>query len=148
MTSAVGVSMDADRATGSARRRRERRLRSWWRHERMSIAAALVEATHHSARGVGGQVRTLLHGDRRPPVSGRIPSSSRCLRRSSVGVGRTGSQPCPSRKGRCHEERAHCLHHCCACHGWTKAAWQLTPPPSPCWRRKRRRRRGWISLMT
>ena len=49
MTSAVGVSMDADRVTGSVRRRRERRLRSWWRHERMSIAAALVEATHHSA---------------------------------------------------------------------------------------------------
>ena len=49
MTSAVGVSMDADRATGSARRRRERRLRSWWRHERMSIVAALVEATYHSA---------------------------------------------------------------------------------------------------
>ena len=41
---------DVERATaGSARRRRERRLRSWWRHERMSIAAALVEATHHSA---------------------------------------------------------------------------------------------------
>ena len=42
------------------------------------------------------------------------------LRRSSVGVGRTGSL-CPSRKGRCHGERAHCLPHCCACHGWTKA---------------------------
>ena len=41
---------DVERAAaGSARRRRERRLRSWWRHERMSIAAALVEATHHSA---------------------------------------------------------------------------------------------------
>ena len=41
---------DVERAiVGSARRRKERRLRSWWRHERMSIAAALVEATHHSA---------------------------------------------------------------------------------------------------
>ena len=29
-------------------RRRERRLRSWWRHERMEVAAALAEATHHS----------------------------------------------------------------------------------------------------
>ena len=33
---------------GAAKRRRERRLRSWWRHERMSVAAALAETTHHS----------------------------------------------------------------------------------------------------
>ena len=39
----------ADRATGAARRRRERRLRSWWRHERMSIACAPAEALHHSS---------------------------------------------------------------------------------------------------
>ena len=40
----------ADHAgSGSAKRRRERRLRSWWRHERMSIAAALAEALHHSS---------------------------------------------------------------------------------------------------
>ena len=37
---------------GSARRRRERRLRSWWRHERMTVAAELAVALHHS-RGVG-----------------------------------------------------------------------------------------------
>ena len=40
---------------GSARRRRERRLRSWWRHERMTVAAELVVALHHS-RGVGPTV--------------------------------------------------------------------------------------------
>ena len=40
----------ADHAgAGFARRRRERRLRSWWRHERMSIACALAEALHHSS---------------------------------------------------------------------------------------------------
>ena len=40
---------DVERVTvGSARRRRERRLRSWWRLERVSIAPALVP-THHSA---------------------------------------------------------------------------------------------------
>ena len=33
---------------GAARRRRERRLRSWWRHERMSIAMALATVEHHS----------------------------------------------------------------------------------------------------
>ena len=40
-------------STGSARRRRERRLRSWWRHERMSIAAVLATVTHHSHSKVG-----------------------------------------------------------------------------------------------
>ena len=35
--------------TGSARRRRERRLRSMLRHERMTVAMALAEMTHHSA---------------------------------------------------------------------------------------------------
>ena len=33
----------------NARRRRERRLRSWWRHEAQSVAAALTAARHHSA---------------------------------------------------------------------------------------------------
>ena len=36
-------------ATGSAMRRRQRRLRQWHRHERMTVAMALAEATHHSA---------------------------------------------------------------------------------------------------
>ena len=35
----------------AAKRIRERRLRSWLRHERMSIACALAEATQHSSRG-------------------------------------------------------------------------------------------------
>ena len=33
----------------SARRRRERRLRSWWRHEQFAIRCAVASATHHSA---------------------------------------------------------------------------------------------------
>ena len=40
--------MNVDGA-GAAKRRRERRLRSWWRHERMSIACAVAEALHHSS---------------------------------------------------------------------------------------------------
>ena len=43
----------ADGGTGSARRRRERRLRSWLRHEQQSIAAVLALVTHHSFRKVG-----------------------------------------------------------------------------------------------
>ena len=36
---------------GAARRRRQRRLRSWLKHERQSVAMALVEYTHHPLRG-------------------------------------------------------------------------------------------------
>ena len=36
---------------GAAQRRRQRRLRSWLRHERMTVAMALAESTHHSSRG-------------------------------------------------------------------------------------------------
>ena len=41
----------ADRAhgsSGSAKRRRERRLRSWWRHEAQSVRAAVATVLHHS----------------------------------------------------------------------------------------------------
>ena len=33
---------------GAAWRRRQRRLRSWWRHEQQSVARALSAAAHHS----------------------------------------------------------------------------------------------------
>ena len=36
-------------------RRRQRRLRSWWRHEQQSIAAALATALHHSAQRLVGK---------------------------------------------------------------------------------------------
>ena len=40
--------------SGSARRRRERRLRSWLRHERMTVRMELAAALHHSSfRGAG-----------------------------------------------------------------------------------------------
>ena len=41
---------DVGGGTGSARRRRERRFRSFLRHERMSIAMTLAEYTHQSAQ--------------------------------------------------------------------------------------------------
>ena len=50
-------------------RRRQRRLRQWLRHERLSVAMALAESTHHAAlRGqkkarAGGGVRDALHGE-------------------------------------------------------------------------------------
>ena len=43
----------------SAQRRRLRRLRSWWRHERQAVTAALASAQHHSApRGVSTATQT------------------------------------------------------------------------------------------
>ena len=36
---------------GTAMRRRQRRLRQWLRHERLSVAMALAHFTHHSSRG-------------------------------------------------------------------------------------------------
>ena len=38
-----------DEGTSAAKRRREGRLRSWWRHEQMSIACAVSDALHHSS---------------------------------------------------------------------------------------------------
>ena len=50
LTRAMDVERDAGGGgTGSGRRRRERRLRQWHRHERMTVAMALAEFTHHSA---------------------------------------------------------------------------------------------------
>ena len=65
--------------TGSARRRRERRLRSMLRHERMSVAMALAEKLHHSAQRpemarAGGGARVEVHGrvpEDAPPPGGR-----------------------------------------------------------------------------
>ena len=39
----------AEHAAGAAKRRRQRRLRQWQRHERMTVAMALAAATHHAA---------------------------------------------------------------------------------------------------
>ena len=40
-----------DDCEGAARRRRDRHLRLWLRHERQSVAKALSEYKHHSSRG-------------------------------------------------------------------------------------------------
>ena len=48
--SAVDVVMDVDSASAT-RRRRERRLRQFLRHERLSVAMALSEKRHHTSRG-------------------------------------------------------------------------------------------------
>ena len=73
-TLAVSVLRDAERASGAAKRRRERRLRSWWRHERQTVAMELAAALHHSRDG-GRETyyglrapKTASSGGRRPGV--------------------------------------------------------------------------------
>ena len=43
-----------ERASGAAKRRRERRLRQFLRHERLTVAMALTENLHHSRQKVEG----------------------------------------------------------------------------------------------
>ena len=51
---------------GAAKRRRLRRLRSWWRHEQQTVAAVLATYQHHSAprgpRTARTGAREELHG--------------------------------------------------------------------------------------
>ena len=49
------------RGAGSARRRRERRQRSWLRHEQLSVKMALSADLHHS-RGVGPELHEAPRG--------------------------------------------------------------------------------------
>ena len=48
---AVDVVIDVDSALGAAMRRRQRRLRQFLRHERLTVAMALAEKMHHTSRG-------------------------------------------------------------------------------------------------
>ena len=63
----------AGRDVGSARLRRERRLRSWLRHERMTVAAALAEALHHSAPKVGAVPYNAPRSQKTARASGEHP---------------------------------------------------------------------------
>ena len=83
----------ADRASGAAWRRRQRRLRSWWRHEQQSIAAVLATVSHHSyskvctanaalrgqeigtSTGVGPAEYFELSSDDGSPTAGTRPAS-------------------------------------------------------------------------
>ena len=64
---------------GAAKRRRLRRLRSWWRHEQQTVAAVLATYQHHSApRGprtarTRGGARDELHGYAPEDASPRVP---------------------------------------------------------------------------
>ena len=80
----------ADLAGGAARRRRERRLRSWLRHERMTVRMELAAALHIQQ----GLRRTTLYAARRQSalvVCGQ--ESYRILRRSWLWSTRLARAP-------------------------------------------------------
>ena len=65
---------------GAAWRRRERQLRAWHRHERMTVAMELATALHHSAQrveapreGVEGETNDALRRPK-PPLPGKRPA--------------------------------------------------------------------------
>ena len=69
-----------DTGTSAARRRRERRLRSMLRHERMTVAMALAEFTHHAAlrrpmmaraRGEESEMNNAMGQTTPPPQGGK-----------------------------------------------------------------------------
>ena len=87
-------------SSGAAQRRRQRRLRSWLRHERMAVAVALAESTHHSSRGqtnaragVWGREMNCTATIQDPPTHPSRSSSS-CRSKKS----RTGSLRWPGRR--------------------------------------------------
>ena len=74
---------------GSAWRRRQRRLRSWWRHEQQSVAMALSAAAHHSYDKVaaGAEYDGLRAQDDGQGRGGCAPSSTETQDQSSRGRG-------------------------------------------------------------
>ena len=82
--------------TGAAQRRKQRRLRSWWRHEQQSIAAALATSlTPHEDRGRPGPGRRRARRSTRPSSGGLLlpRRSSSCTTRKMpsgrCGLGRS-----------------------------------------------------------
>ena len=115
----------ADCAGGA--RRRERRLRSWAKHERLSVAMALVEASHHSAprrpktaraeEGGGFTSCTTACGHRSDLHRGSGRPSLRSLSRSGATAAcgapqRTACRPSPSPLW-----QSSLLPHCCGAAG-------------------------------
>ena len=79
--------MEVDGASGAARRRRERRLRAWLRHERQSVAAAVAETLHHSA---GPREKVV---ERRGRQEGEVHETHNALRSQTTPL--SGKRPAP-----------------------------------------------------
>ena len=73
-------------------RRRERRLRSWWRHDRMSIACALAKPRHHPAPKVGAEPYNAPQSQKTASAGAR-PWSHSIPRRSWLWSARVSRAP-------------------------------------------------------
>ena len=75
---------------GAAWRRRQRRLRSWWRHEQQSVAMALSAAAHHSydkvAAGVTHDGLRAQTTDRAGEAAHRAPRRQRTRAAGEAGI--------------------------------------------------------------
>ena len=60
-----------ERVSGAAKRRRERRLRQWHRHERLTVQMALCEALHHAAPQVERGENSAPRGQKTHKAGGR-----------------------------------------------------------------------------
>ena len=67
------VAMMMAERVGAAKRRRERRLRSWAKHERMTVAMALAENLHHSRQKVEGSEHDGPRAQKTARVTGARP---------------------------------------------------------------------------
>ena len=67
------VAMMMAERVGAAKRRRQRRLRSWAKHERMTVAMALAENLHHSRQKVEGDEHEGPRAQKTARVSGALP---------------------------------------------------------------------------
>ena len=89
--------------SGAARRHRERRLRSWAKHERLSVAMALAEALHHNTGP--STKRVVARREEQEEVENETHNAPRVARRS---------MPPPSpgwsskRRGRTHPQQRQC----------------------------------------
>ena len=80
-----------DAGSSAARRRRERRLRSWLRQERMTVRTELAAALPTLRSEVQGPRRTTLYEAGRLSTPRGMPSCCHCLRKSSEVRGLTVS---------------------------------------------------------
>ena len=100
------MSLHGELAGGAAQRRRERRLRSWLRHERQTVAMVLAEVCHHSSgsfpptlkeRRMAGQVAyEALRGQRTARTAGL---QGRLVAHSRPGCGGAPSPSLPHLAG-------------------------------------------------
>ena len=79
----------SERDTSPARRRRERQLHSFLKHERMTVRITLTEALHHSCGVVPDGKNNALRGPRTASEGGGRPSCE---------TGKRGGVPCLSRR--------------------------------------------------